>query len=275
MRTKYPAKEGSTLYTLQSRKEVSCISTQNYYKLKWIALLTMLADHIAVCLERSREWTVLEYYGLRTIGRLAFPIFCFQLAESFYFTRNRGKHLLKILGLAVISEIPYDFMHGNSLGLAEQNVCFTLALGFCCIWISHLITTKINLVLNHGIHMNRFVKFLLQTANIAVFAFLAHILKVDYGYVGLLMIALMNLARKFDMKSLFIFAFTIVFVLKKALPFLAIFLDIPIIYHFSKKNSDTENTVDSILRSKPVRIISSLFYPLHMILLILCRAVFF
>ena len=233
----------------------------------------MLIDHIGI---RSAEYyhnlfpdydSYITYNILRCIGRIAFPIFCYQLVESFYYTKDRKKHLLKILGLAVISEIPYNLMHGNWLDISRQNVCFSLAIGFACIWISHLITKKINLVLIYGIHVNRIVKFLLQILNVAVFAFLAFLIKADYSYAGILMIAFMNFAKKYDMKSLFLLAFVLLFVLKQHIGFIFIFADILIIRCFLKSDKIDEEQKDSILTSKPARIISSFFYPVHLLIL--------
>lgn len=260
------------------RKEVSAISTQNYFKLKWIALLTMLIDHIGVCSAEICNNTFPDYESyityclFRCIGRIAFPVFCFQLVESFYFTKDKKKHLLKILGLAVISEIPYNLLHGTVWNPEKQNVCFTLALGFACIWISHLITEKVNLVLSHGIHVNRIVKFLLQLLNVAVFAFLAFLLKTDYSFAGILMIALMNFSKKYDMNSLFLMSFVILFLLSGKTA-VCCFLAFAVILHFRKQTDDTEKM--SVLQKKPVRIISSLFYPLHLLLLYLCRIILF
>jgi len=234
----------------------------------------MLIDHIGVHYAEYYQYLFPDYVSyityniLRCIGRIAFPIFCYQLVESFYYTKDRKKHLLKILGLAVISEIPYNLMYGNWLDISRQNVCFSLAIGFACIWISYLITEKINLVLDYGVHVNRIVKFFLQMVNVAFFVSLAYFFKVNYGYTGILMIAFMNFAKKYGMKSLFLFAFVLFFVLEQKFYYIFIFVDILIIHGFQKSNkADMEERKNSILTSKPVRIFSSLFYPLHLIVL--------
>lgn len=53
--------------------------------LKIIALATMTTDHIAAALPCG-QW----YLPMRCIGRIAFPIYCFLLAEGFCHTRSPG-----------------------------------------------------------------------------------------------------------------------------------------------------------------------------------------
>ncbi|MEE5994356.1 MAG: TraX family protein [Oscillospiraceae bacterium] len=83
------------------------MTTKKYYVLKWIAILSMLTDHIAIVLSEGISND--NYIIMRTIGRLAFPLFCYMTAESFYFTTSPKRHLLRLLLLAIISEIPYDY----------------------------------------------------------------------------------------------------------------------------------------------------------------------
>lgn len=80
----------------------------------------MLADHTAYFLKGSFDDNT--YLGLRIIGRLAFPLFAFLLVESFHFTKNRLKHFIKIVVLALISEIPYNlFITGKLKDFRYQN----------------------------------------------------------------------------------------------------------------------------------------------------------
>ena len=66
--------------------------------LKIIACITMLIDHMGVVL--FPKITI-----LRIIGRIAFPIFAFLLAEGCYYTRNKIRHLLVISGFAAVMQV--------------------------------------------------------------------------------------------------------------------------------------------------------------------------
>ncbi|MBQ2317861.1 MAG: hypothetical protein II182_06430, partial [Lachnospiraceae bacterium] len=115
--------------------------------LKWIAVITMIIDHFgASILEAWMTRSTLPYIPsmgfidllIRAVGRLAFPIFIFLMVEGLYHTRNRWKYLGRLVLLAVISEVPFDWAfwitrfqkdNGILVEFAHQNVFFTLSIG--------------------------------------------------------------------------------------------------------------------------------------------------
>lgn len=91
--------------------------------LKCIAAVSMLIDHVGlVFFPTVRLW--------RILGRIAFPIFCFLLAEGFTHTGSRKKYALRLALAALISEIPFDLMSYGHLNFARCSVLVTLLLGF-------------------------------------------------------------------------------------------------------------------------------------------------
>lgn len=117
--------------------------------LKWIAVVTMLIDHTAVMVFETwliparraagaaqvltrGEWML--YGFLRSVGRLAFPIFCFLLVEGFFRTRDRKKYLGRLLLFGLLSELPFDYALYGSFSWTLQNVYFTLFLGLLGVW---------------------------------------------------------------------------------------------------------------------------------------------
>ncbi len=109
--------------------------------LKWIAIVTMLIDHIGAFLLEPAIVTGLvssEFRGLnmvlRLIGRLAFPLFTFLLVEGFTHTRNVKKYLIQLGIFALISEIPFDLANGGVFfDFTYQNIFFTLFIGLLVI----------------------------------------------------------------------------------------------------------------------------------------------
>jgi hypothetical protein len=81
--------------------------------LKWLAIITMIVDHMGIFLYRN-GMDLQGYYIMRGIGRISFPIFAFLLVEGFIHTKDYKKYLARILAFAIISESAYDwFIHGN------------------------------------------------------------------------------------------------------------------------------------------------------------------
>lgn len=74
--------------------------------LKMIAALTMLVDHTGMMLFPKIEL-------FRIIGRLAFPIYAYLIAEGFRYTRDRRIYLLRIFLLGLVCQIVYTLATGT------------------------------------------------------------------------------------------------------------------------------------------------------------------
>lgn len=163
--------------------------------LKWIALITMLIDHVGAVIvirmlnleQFDRAFWLQIYSPLRSIGRVAFPIFLFLLVEGFLHTRNVGKYLGRLLIFAVISEIPFNLaIAGSVWSLKYQNVYWELALGLVVIWLVRIVGEK---PLHFSIQV--VLKLLILTAGMV----LAEVLALDYGLYGMISIFVIYQAR--------------------------------------------------------------------------------
>ena len=123
----------------------------NATALKTFAAVTMLIDHITLTfLERtvspitggilavsSWDWRILDLIG-RGIGRQAFPIFAFFIAEGYCRTHSRGRYLGRLVLFAAISQLPFWLVCNTgpigSTRSVSLNVYVTLALGLLVIW---------------------------------------------------------------------------------------------------------------------------------------------
>ncbi len=140
--------------------------------IKILAMAAMVIDHGSVVFlgEGTTVW--------RNIGRIAFPIFAFLIAEGAVHTKNRLKYLLRLIAFAFISEIPYDLAFGSSyFDTSKQNVYFTLALGLISIY-------AFDFFQKHSIS----VFGIITTAACSLGAFY---LNSDYGFMGVVVITLM------------------------------------------------------------------------------------
>ena len=165
--------------------------------LKIIAILSMVIDHFAASIlyngfllpaapisQGSPYWNLyLVYRAMRTIGRIAFPIFCFLLVEGFFYTSNRKKYALRMLVFALFSEFPFDFaLFQTPITWNYQNVFFTLLIGFLTIWAMEQVKTS---------------AYALPKQLLCVLAgcVVAYALKTDYDYYGVTLIAVLYFLR--------------------------------------------------------------------------------
>lgn len=99
------------------------------FTLHILAMLFMLCDHLWATLFPAQEW-------MTCVGRLAFPIFAFMIAEGCYYTSNVKKYMLRLFLFAIISEIPFNLIMGSSVFYPfHQNVLWTFLLGVLSIQI--------------------------------------------------------------------------------------------------------------------------------------------
>lgn len=184
---------------------MNCDYRKEYYGirsdvLKIIAMISMAIDHLgAIVIEKYREvidfstqsgvdtYIRLGYIDtvLRQIGRLAFPIFCYQLVVSFYKTSNRGKYFRNLVLFAFISEPFFDLADRDVLlEFSEyQNVFFTLSIGFLAIWLMDVIDDQ----LENSIK-DRKLSVLFQGLITIIACCLSALLKTDYSFPGVILI---------------------------------------------------------------------------------------
>ena len=66
----------------------------------------------------------------------AAPLFAFLLVEGFQHTSSLKKYVLRVLGVAVLSELPYNLaMSGKLLDLSSRNPVFAMALGLVVLYL--------------------------------------------------------------------------------------------------------------------------------------------
>ena len=148
--------------------------------LRCIAVVLMLSDHI---------WATYMSFGnwMTYIGRMAFPIFAFQIAEGFVHTKNFKKYSLRLLGFAFVTEIPFNLFYSSRwFNPYHQNVLFTLLLGLLAIRVIDNVKkdhTKKN------IGVSALWLGLICAASVIGF--------VDYGFLGVLIVVMFYVFRGF------------------------------------------------------------------------------
>lgn len=166
------------------------------FTLKIIAVLSMLLDHLFKA-DLLGQKQLMDWFGLsmqasyraftviEPLGRLAFPIYAFFIAEGCRRTRSRKRYILRLLAFGVISEFPYDIAttplaagrawYAAFTPFTHLNVFFTLALG------------ALGITLYDGLRA-RGKEWFLACLPAAACAAVAELLRADYLVFGPLLI---------------------------------------------------------------------------------------
>lgn len=208
----------------------------NSFQLKWIAIITMLIDHIGAVL-------LPEYVVLRCIGRLSFPIFCFLLTEGFFYTRNVERYIVRLAVFAIISEIPYDLAFlGKFVDFRRQNVFFTLCVGMIMMYA-----------------IKRTNNLTIKAVYLVLAMWGAQILGGDYGYKGILLIAIYCFFR--EQKTIRIFLGAVWnFIGSGVIQQFGVFAAVPLLLYSGEKG-------------KSMKYVFYVFYPVHLLILYIISAI--
>ena len=234
--------------------ELKCF---NSFHLKLFAMAFMLCDHLWATAVSGNMW-------LTNIGRLAFPIFAFQIAEGFCRTNDFKKYIGRMFMFALISEIPFNLMYsGSKFFPFHQNVLFTFTLAL--LFLKFIDNSK---------KKSKTAFYLSLAISIPAAYVLGFITFVDYYGFGILTVIVFYLFRdgKFANAGQFIGMVIINWFMMGGLTLnfhvlgmeisfpqqaIAILALIPVWLYNGQRGYD----------SKAFRIINYLFYPVHMLIL--------
>lgn len=221
------------------------------FALRLLALISMFADHAGLALFP-------RIGAFRCVGRLAFPLYCFLLVQGYVHTRDLRAYARRLLLLAILSEIPFNLLiFARASSLVEQNVLFSLLLGLAVIWTIDRFETEPT-------------KAALGTLMIFMASMLA---RVSYGWLGVtLCLCFYKLRQSRARQALCILPIEALYCLSLALSgvetswvlvsLCAMLAAVPVFLYNGKPG----------LRHKFVSFLFYAAYPLHILALLLIRA---
>lgn len=140
------------------------------FELKVLACIFMLIDHIGVML-------LPQVGALRVIGRLAYPLFAYFIAEGSRYTKNKLKRFLSVFVLGVLCQIVFVVFAGNGAG----NILLTFSVSILLIYL--LMYTKKMMIKSALIGSVYLVLFVLSL--VAAY-YCCELFSLDYGFFGAL-----------------------------------------------------------------------------------------
>lgn len=149
------------------------IKRMTTFQIKLIAITAMVIDHLGL-------FFFPQILLFRIVGRLAFPLFAWLIANGAYYSKNTKKYLARLFFFALVAQIPFMAINTlNDPSFWTLNVLFTLFLG-----LSAIVLIKKS--------KNMFITFFI----IMLSALMASIFNTEYGAMGVLAIVIFYLFFK-------------------------------------------------------------------------------
>ncbi len=140
------------------------------FTLKLFACLFMLCDHIGVVFFP-------DLVIFRIIGRLAFPLFAYFIAEGCRYTKNKLRRFLSVFVLGILCELFYVLFSGAYYG----NILLTFSASILLVYL-------LNTVKSAFLRKSRYAFVLLFAFVVALCVVYAYceFVGLDYGFFGVL-----------------------------------------------------------------------------------------
>ncbi len=224
--------------------------------LKLIAAVAMLFDHIGVIFFPGVAF-------FKAVGRLAFPLFAYFIAEGCKYTKRRAKHLLTVAIMAIVFQIVY-FLALRSLYMSIF-VTFSLSISLIYLldWFKESLYAPSATLWQSGTRLLLFllVLFAVYTLN--------RIFSMDYGFIGCITPLFASLChapknapagyRKIDtpwISALSLFPPLVFLALRNPLLQVFGFVTLPLLFFYSGKRGKYN-----------MKYFFYIFYPTHLVIL--------
>lgn len=217
--------------------------------LKLFALVCMAIDHF------FKTGLLLENTFTVIVGRLAFPIFAFCVAEGIYYTHSKLKYTLTLFIFAVISEIPFDYAFFKSFNWGHQNVMWTFFFAVSAITFAEEISKKFKIE-----------SWIVRPFFYILFPVFGMFFLVDYDIMGIIYVMIAYSIKKLNVNDICKYIFIIILNIVFTLPWILIGATtqawgllalIPIAMYSGKRGS----------KSKVWKFLFYTFYPAHLALI--------
>lgn len=211
------------------------------FLLKIVAIITMTIDHAGFLFFNNN-------FILRILGRIAMPIFAFQIGIGFKNTHSKEKYILRMFLTALISEIPFMLMitSGNYI-YASHNICFTFTLALATLYL---------------IELGKENKLFIFASIVPILISL--LIPLDYGIWAILLVLLFYFFS--EKKLIYTFGMIIIalsyYFINNSTLQVYMLLSLPFLYLYNGK------------KGKSLKYLFYVFYPLHMLILALIKIYF-
>ena len=230
------------------------------FLIKNIAIITMLIDHTIKAFNINNPFLYL-------LGRIAFPLFAFQITIGYENTKNLKKYIGRILIFAIISQIPFIIFHQEFFPnqAIPLNILFTLIIGIICMYVYDA------RIIDEIKKDEKILIYVLKIAIISTLVVLASVINVDYSSYGVILILFIHIYYKKN-KLFFINGYIVITLLKYTITY---FYTVPIDYYISMLIGGIIPLAIILSyngkKGKSIKYWFYILYPLHLTVLIIIK----
>lgn len=235
------------------------------FVLKIIAMVTMLIDHLGDSIFNYANF-------MNIIGRIAFPIFAFQISEGYIHTKNLKKYFLRLFVFALISQAPFMLFLSMFSSEFTLNIFFTLFLGLLSIHCYNLVCSS-NFTLFKNNKLDNIIKKSFGIFTAIFIGILAEVTHCDYGFFGIAIIFIFYALKNHKVWCTLVYIICCILKYAKQLIFsyhiyyllFCLFTILPIIFInlYNKK------------QGRKIKYLLYIFYPAHLLILYILFGVLF
>lgn len=150
------------------------------FTLKCIAIFAMLIDHTSIAyFEQTTFFNV--------IGRIAFPIFAFQISEGYIHTQNLKKYFLRLICFAIVSQVPFMLFDSIFTNDFTLNIFVTLFVGLLAIFLYDKIS-NCTFELTKDKKFNLIINKIFSFIPAILLGIVSEVCHFDYGFWGIAII---------------------------------------------------------------------------------------
>lgn len=216
--------------------------------LKIIALVCMTIDHIGSIIFP-------DILVLRAIGRIAFPIFAYFIAEGCKYTRNKTRYLFQILLLAILCQITSTIANGFGTLNILWTFSFSIVIIYCYMWLKQSCLNKNKR--NIWLSVSCLIICIAITYLIAEQAYrIIPWLSIDYGFWGAMVAVSVSIFNKFYIKVLMLAVSLLLLCLHMPVIQIFCFLSVLLILFYNGKKGKYS-----------IKYLFYIYYPLHLSLI--------
>lgn len=253
------------------------INSTTYFRIKWLAIISMLIGNIGTFLYFCGYITNNVYLIFGSIAKLSYPLFAYLLVECYYFTSNKIKHTIRLLVLGLISEVPFNIFYYHQMPYGRHwNNIFEFFIVFVMFMLMDAPIEKIIKAVRPKTDTNsrfvHFFKFSYQVDVLGITTLLVYYF-LGIAWFDILFLGFLKFSRERKHNILwFILAFLIYLIPQiGANPLTLLYIiNMPVIGIF--KRYDNNKSVDkmkylSFLSHKTFQLIARYSYPIHLSIL--------